>query len=92
MTKIAFIGAGSYGFTHRLLADILTYEALLDSELAFMDVDAERLEAVQTIASTYLKSQGLGQQPLITTDQRQALDGADFVFNLVKIGFNTMSF
>ncbi len=92
MTKIAFIGAGSYGFTHRLLADILTYEALRDSELAFMDVDAERLEAVQTIASTYLKSQGLGQQPLITTDQRQALDGADFVFNLVKIGFNTMSF
>ena len=92
MTKIAFIGAGSYGFTHRLLADILTFESLRESDLAFMDVDQERLDAVRIIARQYLKDQGLGQQPLFTTDQRRALEGADFAINLVKIGFNEMAF
>ena len=36
MTKIAFIGAGSYGFTRRLVGDLLTYESLQDVDLAFM--------------------------------------------------------
>ena len=87
MPKIAFIGAGSYGFTHRLLVDILSYEALRDSELAFMDVDASRMERVEVVVREYLKSQGLGQQPLFTTSRKKALEGADFIINLVKIGF-----
>ena len=92
MSRIAFIGAGSYTFTHRLLADVLTFESLRDSELAFMDVVPERLDAVRVIALQYLQDQGLGQQPLFTEDRRAALDGADFVINLVKIGFNEMAF
>ena len=77
--KIAFVGAGSYGFTHRLLADILSYEALRESDLAFMDVNPQRLEAVQVIAGEFLKRHNLRQVPEFTTDRRKALDGADFV-------------
>lgn len=90
--KIAFIGAGSYGFTHKLLADILTYDSLRDSDLAFMDVDSERLDALRVIAGEILEQQGLSREAMFTTDRRQALEGADFVLNLVKIGFNEMAF
>ncbi len=44
MTKIAFIGAGSYGFTRGLVRDVLTFPLLQDATLALMDIDPERLE------------------------------------------------
>ena len=47
MTKIAFIGAGSLGFTRGLVRDILTFPLLEDAELALMDIDPERLEFAQ---------------------------------------------
>ena len=43
MTKITFIGAGSFGFTRGLVRDILTFPLLKDATLALMDIDAERL-------------------------------------------------
>ena len=87
MPKIAFIGAGSYGFTYKLLVDILSYEALRESELAFMDVDKKRMERVQVIVGEFLKRESMPQKPLFTMNRRKALAGADFVINLVKIGF-----
>ena len=44
MTKIAFIGAGSLGFTRELVRDILTFPLLADADLALMDIDPERLD------------------------------------------------
>lgn len=90
--KIAFIGAGSYGFTHKLLADILTFDSLKDSELAFMDVNSERLNSLKEVADVMLKQAGLSNKTVFTTDRREALEGADYVLNLVKIGFNDMAF
>lgn len=87
MPRIAFLGAGSYGFTHRLLVDILSYESLRDSELAFMDIDTDRLDAVKVVTTEFLKSQGIGTRPLFTKSRKRALEGSDFVLNLVKIGF-----
>ena len=53
MARIAFIGAGSLGFTRALARDLLTFERLRDAELVLMDIDRERLEfarrAVQSI-------------------------------------------
>jgi len=37
--QIAFIGAGSSGFTRNLVRDILTFPRLADAEIALMDVD-----------------------------------------------------
>jgi len=87
MSRIAFIGAGSYGFTHRLLVDILSYEPLRDSELSFMDIDSDRLDAVEVVTTEYLGSQGLKTKPVFTKSRKRALEGADFIINLVKIGF-----
>jgi alpha-galactosidase len=87
MPKIAFIGAGSYGFTTKLTSDLLSLEALQDSELTYMDVDKTRLGRCKVIVTELLKQRGLGQTPLFTTNRKRALEGSDFVINLVKVGF-----
>ena len=43
MARIAFIGAGSLGFTRGLVRDILTFPLLEDSTLVLMDTSRERL-------------------------------------------------
>ena len=47
MKKIAFIGAGSFGFTRGLVKDILSFPALSDCHLALMDINDERLAAIE---------------------------------------------
>ena len=92
MTRIAFIGAGSYGFTHRLVGDLLTYEALQDVDLAFMDIDEGRLARVETVVRRLIENKGLRLDPVFTLDRDCTLEGADFVVNLVKIGMLPPSF
>ncbi|MCK9478198.1 MAG: alpha-glucosidase/alpha-galactosidase [Firmicutes bacterium] len=84
--RISFIGAGSYGFTYKLVADILYIEALADCEFVFMDIDEQRLENLKTILSCYFPKVGYNKKATYTTDRADALRGADFVVNLVKIG------
>ncbi|MBQ9922160.1 MAG: alpha-glucosidase/alpha-galactosidase, partial [Clostridia bacterium] len=47
MKKFAFIGGGSFGFTRKLVKDILTFPAFQDAEIALMDIDAERLDYIK---------------------------------------------
>ena len=46
MAKITFIGAGSFGFTRKLVKDVLTFPLLEGSEITLMDIDAERLDFI----------------------------------------------
>ena len=41
MPGIALIGAGSVGFTRKLFTDILSFEALRETEFAFMGIPVE---------------------------------------------------
>jgi len=88
MPKITFVGCGSTGFTHRLLVDILCYASLRDSDLAFMDVNKQRLADTQCLVEAYLEQKRIQRKPLFTLNRKKALEGADFVINLVKIGFH----
>jgi alpha-galactosidase len=45
--KIALIGVGSIVFTLILLSDILSFPELAESEIALMDIDAERLRIAE---------------------------------------------
>jgi alpha-galactosidase len=85
-TKIAFIGAGSVVFTKNLLGDILDFPALREVEIALHDIDADRLATADAMAS-YVAGE-CGASPTITThdERRSALDGADYVINMVQIG------
>jgi alpha-galactosidase len=86
MARIAFIGAGSVVFTKNLLGDILERPALRGTEIALHDIDAERLATAEAMARYVARE--LGASPRISghLDRRAALDGADYVLNMVQIG------
>jgi alpha-galactosidase len=86
MTRIAFIGAGSVVFTKNLLGDILALPALRDVEIALHDIDAERLEAADAMARWVAGEREAHPQISTHGDPRAAIEGADFVLNMVQIG------
>ncbi len=86
MTKIAFIGAGSLGFTRGLARDILTFPLLQDATLTLMDIDAERLEFAYKAVSRIVE---LGNYPAkveATMDRAEALKDADVVLVTILAG------
>ena len=86
--KIAFIGAGSVEFTKNLLGDILSFPELAAAHIALHDIDAERLDAAEKIARwTNAKVDGAATITA-TRDRRGALDGADYVINMVQVGMH----
>ncbi len=86
MTRIAFIGAGSVVFTKNLLGDILDFPALREVEIALHDVDPDRLETAAAMARYVAGVRGAS--PVISThlERRAAIEGSDFVLNMVQIG------
>jgi len=86
--KIAFIGAGSVEFTKNLLGDILTFPELADARIALHDIDAERLGAAEAIARW--TNGAVGASAAITShlDRPAALEGADYVVNMVQVGMH----
>ena len=86
MPKIAFIGAGSFGFTRTLVKDILTFPLLQDAELALMDIDAERLEYSTRAVQRIVDEGNYPAKVTATMDRREALDGADAVLITILAG------
>lgn len=86
MTKIAFIGAGSFGFTRNLVRDILTFPLLQDSTLALMDVNPERLDFAKRAIERLVRESGTSARVVATLDRREALEGADAVLCTILAG------
>lgn len=84
--RIAFIGAGSIGFTRKLVADLLTVPEFHDVELAFTDINPRNLDMVARICRTDIAANGRKVTITATTDRRAALQGAKYVFVVVRIG------
>ncbi len=84
--KIAFIGAGSIGFTRRLVADLLTVPEFADVELAFTDINARNLNMVAELCRADIEANGLKTRITATTKRRTALKDAKYVFCVVRIG------
>lgn len=79
MKKIAFIGAGSFGFTRGLVRDILTFPALSDCNISLMDIDKERLDPIAQAIRKIVKAGNYPATVEATTDREKALEGADGV-------------
>ncbi len=77
--KIAFIGAGSFGFTRGLVKDILSFPALRDATLALMDIDDERLSFIKTAVDNIVAEGKYPAKVQVTKDRREALKDADGV-------------
>ncbi len=84
--KITIIGAGSLGFTRKLTHDILSVPELEDTEFAFTDINENNLEMVTKLAERDIEANGLPATLASTTNRRKALDGADYVINVARIG------
>ena len=84
--KIAFIGAGSFGFTRCLVMDILSFPALADSEIALMDIDTERLAAIKRAVDKIIAAGNYPAKVIATTDRAEALKGADGVVCTILAG------
>jgi len=79
MKKIAFIGAGSFGFTRTLVKDILTFPAFADCEVALMDINTERLDYVSRAVRKIIAQGNYPAKVTVTTNRAEALSGADGV-------------
>ena len=86
MTRIAFIGAGSFGFTRKLIRDILTFPRLQDCTLALMDIDPERLDYAKRAAERIVREMGVPARVVATQDRREALESADAVLCTILAG------
>ena len=86
MTKIAFIGAGSLGFTAELVRDILTFPLLEDATIALMDIDAERLEWAKKEVEKLIEAGNRPATVQASLERAEALAGADVVLTTILAG------
>ena len=84
--KIAVIGAGSIGFTRRLMHDILAIPEMRDTEFAFMDISEANLDMMSQLARRDVEANGLPAKITATTDRREAVKDAHYVMSLIRQG------
>ena len=84
--KIAMIGAGSIGFTRRLMGDLLAVPELRDTHFAFMDINERNLAMITQLAERDIVANGLPARVQATTDRREAIADADYVISTIRQG------
>ncbi|MBB3948878.1 alpha-glucosidase/alpha-galactosidase [Aureimonas jatrophae] len=83
---IAIIGAGSVGFTKKLVSDILCVPELRDAHIALTDINPQNLAMAERIVRRIVEANGLPTQVSAASDRRRALEGARYVINCSRIG------
>jgi alpha-galactosidase len=84
--RIAIIGAGSIGFTKKLVTDLLKVHEFSDVEFALTDISEKNLEMSRQIVQRIVDVNDLPTRVTATTDRRRAFDGAKYIMNCVRIG------
>jgi alpha-galactosidase len=84
--KICVIGAGSIGFTRKLIRDILSVPEFNQLEISLMDISAENLEMVYKLVARDIEMNACGARLTKTTDRRSAISGAKYIINTCRIG------
>lgn len=84
--KVAFVGAGSIGFTRGLLRDLLTVPEFRDIEIAFTDISQHNLDMVTQLCQRDITENGLSIQIQSTTNRRAALQDAKYVLCTIRVG------
>ena len=84
--KIAFIGAGSTVFMKNIIGDILQRPALSSAQIALMDINPQRLEESAVVAGKLISTLGVKAKVETHSNQRTALENADFVIVAFQIG------
>ena len=86
MAKIVLIGAGSHTFSRHLITDVLSYPELSNGTITLMDIDLGPLDLITAFARMLVAQNKYHTKIESTTDRREALQGADYVFTTIKVG------
>lgn len=84
--RIAMIGAGSIGFTRRLVRDVLATPELAETVFAFCDISEENLNRVAALCRRDIAHANLPAKIETTTLQRDAIRDADYVICTIRQG------
>jgi alpha-galactosidase len=84
--KIAMVGAGSIGFTRRLMQDILSVPELADTHFAFTDISQQNLDMVTQLCQKDIAANNLPATVSATRDRRAAFTDADYVVCTIRAG------
>jgi len=84
--RITFIGAGSTVFMKNIVGDVLQRPALSGATIALMDINPQRLEESAVVVRKIASTLNAKARVETHTDQKKALQGADFVVVAFQIG------
>jgi alpha-galactosidase len=85
-TKVTIIGGGSSSFVPLLIRRLMQSQPLAGAHVTLMDVNEGRLGVMQSLADKLIASEGSALRVDHTTDQRESLEGADFVIAAISVG------
>ena len=84
--KIAFIGAGSVGFTRTLLSDLMAVPEFHNIQISFTDINQHNLDMVTQLCQRDMEKNGVNIKIHSTLDRRAAFKDARYIVNCVRIG------
>ncbi|MBR2662780.1 MAG: alpha-glucosidase/alpha-galactosidase, partial [Clostridia bacterium] len=84
--KLTIIGAGSLTFARTLFSDIMHVPELRGLEVSFTDINEKNLQMVTELCQRDLEANGIPTRIHATTDRREALKGARYIVNCVRVG------
>jgi len=84
--KVAFIGAGSVGFTRGIFRDILSVPEFRNTRFGFTDISKRNLDMVARLCRKDIDQNKLPAKIDATLDRRKAVRNADYVVNCTRIG------
>lgn len=84
--KVAIIGAGSVGFTQKLVSDLLKVGEFADMEIALTDINERNLDMIGQLIGKIVETNKLPAKVVATVDRRAALEGARYVMSCVRVG------
>jgi alpha-galactosidase len=91
-TQVTIVGGGSYQWGPELMADLLGTPALAGMHLVLQDIDPNPLPKMEALAHKVNGALGAKATISTSTDQKAALDGADFVIVCISTGgFRSMA-
>jgi alpha-galactosidase len=84
--KIAMIGAGSIGFTRRLMGDMLAVPEFADTTFAFTDISERNLDMVTQLCRRDIAANKLPAKIEASTDRRAAIAESDYIVSMIRQG------
>jgi alpha-galactosidase len=84
--RIVVVGGGSYQWVPKLLIDLVNTPSLAEAELVLEDVNPAPLEPMAEFVRHVVGLKGVDLTVSTTTNQREALAGADYVVVTISTG------